>query len=262
MSRSPQSLQSIKSGFIAHGWPEELVDEVLAAFEEAKSRFYRSDFRPQAVEGGRFSEGVIRLMQFSASGKYDPLSLRTFNVGRVITWLENQVGASDSVRFHVPRAVRLIYDIRNNRDAGHLRDGIDPNFQDATLVVICMDWILAELVRIAHDVSPGDAHAMIVDIVKKEVPAIQVFDGKPVLLKDLKAADVVLVLLYWAGSDGVPLDELRSWLPDNVRKNLGRTLKNLQMKHLVYNSGRNHSRLTDLGLRDVEDRRLLGAAER
>jgi hypothetical protein len=42
--------------------------------------------------------------------------------------------APDSIRLHIPRTFRVIYDIRNKRDAAHLGDGIDPNLQDSTLV--------------------------------------------------------------------------------------------------------------------------------
>jgi len=43
--------------------PTELLDEVLDAFKEAKRRFYRDDLRPSAIEGGRFSEAVFRILQ-------------------------------------------------------------------------------------------------------------------------------------------------------------------------------------------------------
>lgn len=246
----------VREGFIDHGWPEALVDEVLAAFKDAKSRFYRNDLRPQAVEGGLFSEGVLRVMQFEATGIHDPLSLRTFNAGRVIGQLEGEVGAQDSVRFHVPRAVRLIYDIRNNRDTGHLTDGIDPNLQDATLVVGCMDWILAEMVRLAHNVPADQAQAMIADIVKKEVPVIEVFDGKPVVLKDLRPGEHAAAILYWAGSDGLPIGTLKEWTPVPRRKNLRRALDGLAALYRVYeNNGT--VKLTQKGYVYVEENNLL-----
>lgn len=246
----------MRSGFTSHGWPEVLVDEVLATFTEAKSRFYRGDLRPQAVEGGRFSEGVLRLMQFEASGVHDPLSLRTFNAGRAITKLENHTGASESVRFHVPRAVRLIYDVRNNRDTGHLRDGIDPNFQDASLVVSCMDWILAELVRIAHNVTPGEAQDLIADIVTKEVPLIQEIEGKPIVLKSLAHLDHLLVILYWAGQGPITKGQLRDWLPDRVTRNFSRVIASAVKGYLIHVE-EDRVYLTPLGIDQVEKKQLI-----
>jgi hypothetical protein len=131
----------------------------------------------------------------------------------------------------------LIYDVRNKRDTAHLGDGIDPNLQDATLVVRNMEWVLAELVRLYHNVSPDEAHAIIADLVSKEVPAIQMFDGTPRLLKDLKASDHCLVMLHWRGAGGATQAELRSWARPSMRSNLARTLTGLDDKHLVHRSG-------------------------
>lgn len=113
--------------------------------------------------------------------------------------------ANDSVRIPIPRTLRLISDVRNKRDVADLGDGIDPNQQDATMVVRNMEWVLAELVRLYHNVSAKEAHGIIVDLVSKEVPLIQEFDGFPRVLKQLKASDHFLVLLYWRGVDGATL---------------------------------------------------------
>ncbi len=103
--------------------------------------------------------------------------------------LEQVTNAPDSVRFHIPRTLRLIYDMRNKRDVAHLADGIDPNQQDATIVVRNMEWVLAELVRLYHNLEAEEAHAIIVELVSKDVPLIQEFDGFPRVLKQLKASD-------------------------------------------------------------------------
>ncbi len=100
--------------------------------------------------------------------------------------------APESVRFHIARTLRLIYDVRNKRDVAHLGDGIDPNQQDATLVVRNMEWVLAELCGSTTTCPPNEAHGIIVDLVSKDVPLIQVFDGFPRVLKQLQASDHLL----------------------------------------------------------------------
>ena len=76
--------------------------------------------------------------------------------------------------------------MRNKRDVAHRADRIDPNQQDATMVVRNMEWVLAELLRLYHNVSAQAAHEITVDLVSKDVPLIQVFDGYPRVLKQLK----------------------------------------------------------------------------
>jgi hypothetical protein len=131
-----------------------VVDELLEAYQEAKRNFYQGGQRLSAVEGGRFCEASFRLLQETTTGRFTPLG-RQLNADRVTTALANLPNGAhpDSIRLHIPRALRVVYDIRNNRDTAHLGDGIDPNLQDATLVVGTLDWVLAEFVRLFHNVT-------------------------------------------------------------------------------------------------------------
>jgi hypothetical protein len=248
----------VRQGFKAAGVPSILVDEVLGAFAEAKRRYYRDDLRPSEIEGGRFSEGVFRILQWTTTQTYVPLGKTLPSVDKLLVTLENAQG-TESVRLHIPRTLRLIYDVRNKRDVAHLADGISPNVQDATLVVRNMEWVLAELVRLFHDVPPAAAHDIIADLVSKDVPLIQVFDGFPRVLQQLKASDHVLVLLYWRGPEGTTLEELNSWVRLAMRSNLRRTVSGLDSKNLVHLRDDRYV-LTHLGERDVEERRLLEPA--
>ncbi len=245
----------VRQGFIAAGLPTELVSEVMDAFTEAKRRFYRDDMRPSAIEGGRFSEAVFRILQWTTTQNYTPLGKTLPSVPTLIGTLEKAQGV-DSVRLHIPRTLRLIYDVRNKRDVAHLADGIDPNQQDATLVIRTMEWVLAELVRLFHNVAPKMAHGIIAELVSKEVPLIQVFDGFPRVLKQLKASDHVLVLLYWRGTEGATFEDLSTWARPAMRANLKRTLNHLDAKDLVHLKADTYV-LTQLGEHSVEDRKLL-----
>ncbi len=246
----------VQRGFIAAGIPAELVKELLEAFAEAKRRFYRDDLRPSEIEGARFSEAVFRILEWATTEQYTPLSGSLPKVPTLMGKLEQATAAPESIRFHIPRTLRLIYDVRNKRDVAHLGDGIDPNQQDATMVVRNMEWVLAELVRLHHNVSATEAHGIIVDLVSKDVPLIQVFDGFPRVLKQLKASDHMLALLYWRGVEGATFTELHSWARAVMRANLKRTLNTLDAKDLIHLNGDRHV-LTSLGERDVEQRKLL-----
>ena len=246
----------VEQGFIAAGIPAELVKELLEAFAEAKRRFYRDDLRPSEIEGARFSEAVFRILEWATTQKYTPLGDTLPKVPTLLGKLEQATTAPESVRFHIPRTLRLIYDVRNKRDVAHLGDGIDPNQQDATLVIRNMEWVLAELVRLYHNVSATEAHGIIIDLVSKDVPLIQVFDGFPRVLKQLKASDHFLALLYWQGVEGATLDELKSWARATMRAQIRRTLNGLDGKDLIHLNGDRYV-LTHLGERDVEERKLL-----
>jgi hypothetical protein len=150
-----------------------------------------------------------------------------------------------------------VYDIRNKRDAAHLADGIDPNEQDATFVAAILDWVLAEFVRMYHGVSADAAQRIISDLVARRAPAVQNFNGfLKVLRKDLLVSDRVLVLLYERGSNGATFQQLSDWVHPKMRKNLNRTLEQLEHDKLYVHSGDGIFQITITGMHEVERKKI------
>ena len=114
-----------------------LVDELLAAYEEAKRNLYLGGLRLSAVEGGRFCEAAFRMLEQTISGTFTPINAQ-INSEKVIL-AAAQAKAPDAIRIHIPRTLRVVYDIRNKRDAAHLADGIDPNHQGVLIEFDCID---------------------------------------------------------------------------------------------------------------------------
>jgi hypothetical protein len=166
------------------------------------------------------------------------------------------------VRIHIPRALRLVYDIRNKRDAAHLGDGIDPNLQDAMMVTSILDWVLAEFIRLYHNVSANAAQQIVNGIVARAVPVIQDFNGALKILRpNLAVGDHCLVLLYQRGDLGCTFQELNNWVRPKMRANLGRTLRILvETKDLAHFDG-NRYYITWLGQKEVEARHLVHPEE-
>jgi hypothetical protein len=259
--RSLAMSSNLQSDLKTH-FEDKLVEELLAAYEDAKLQYYASGLRLSAVEGGRFCEAAFRMLQEKTTGNFTPLG-RMLDTEAIIKQLAELPGGSqpDSVRIHIPRALRVVYDIRNKRDAAHLADGIDPNLQDATFVASTIDWVLAEFVRLYHGKSADEAQATIESLVTKKVPTVEDFGGVLKVLKpDLSDTDHVLLLLYQRGASGALFTELRDWVRQSMRPFLGETLKNLvdelALVHESTEDRRRRYRLTKLGIAEVENKRL------
>src|SRR5713226_2341532 len=245
----------VKEGFVTAGIPANLVDETLSTYTEAKRRFHLGDHRPQEVEGGRFSEAVFRVLQHLCGLPMTPVGKQLPGVDTLLRQIENVTTQPDSIRIHIPRTLRLIYDIRNKRDAAHLGDGIDPNLQDATLVIGNMDWVMAELVRLYHKMSAEVAQRVIEEFVTKEIPAVEEIDGQPIVLTDLKPRDQAMLMLYRAGPAGLSLGELASSLRVTRKDNLRKRIVGLDAEKLILlhpRTGQLH--ITTMGVRYVEKR--------
>jgi hypothetical protein len=162
-----------------------------------------------------------------------------------------------SIRLHIPRALRVVYDIRNNRDTAHLADGIDPNIQDANLVIAVLNWVMAEFVRLFHGVSPDEAETIVDNLSQRRAPVIQQFGKIPrVLRTDLRAGDYILVLLYHMDKKGARYRELYEWVRPSMRGNLRRTLKVLDDKAFLHEVADTFY-ITLTGKQYVEDGQLL-----
>jgi hypothetical protein len=250
-------LHQIGAGLKKH-FDAKLVDELLAAHQDAKHNFYLGGLRLSEVEGGRFCEAAFRLLQEATTGKFTDLGT-ALNTTKIISDLANvpSAKAPDAIRLHIPRALRVVYDIRNTRDAAHLGDGIDPNLQDATLVICNLDWVLAEFVRLYHGVSADEAQKLVDGLVTRKVPAVEDFDGfLKVLRPGSRVREYLLLVLYERATAGASYDELQSWVRPSMRANLRRTLNLLVHKDAVIHEGTGRSYLTKLGHAEVERKNL------
>lgn len=245
---------------LANQLPAFLVDELIDAYVDAKRSYFLGGLRLSGVEGGRFSEAAFRLLEHIATGASTPIG-QTLATDAVIQRLASVPRGSlpESIRLHIPRSLRVVYDIRNRRDVAHLADGIDPNLQDGTLVVGVLDWIVAELLRLYHSgLEPNEAARMVDSLVTRRAPVVQDFSGFPKVLKTgLASGDHVLVLLYDRGGAGATFDELRQWVVPAMRANLRRTLERLVHKTATVHYDGDRYIITRSGELDVEARRLV-----
>lgn len=243
---------------LAASTEKKLVNELLEAYVEAKRNFYLGGLRLSAVEGGRFCEAAFRILEQVTTGAFTDLG-KQLDVERLRDRLSKLSAGSysDSIRLHIPRALRVVYDIRSKRDAAHLADNIDPNLQDATLVVSVLDWVLAEFVRSYHTVSADEALRIVDSLVTRRAPVVQDFAGfLKVLNPALKASEYTLVLLYQRGREGATLAELTEWAKPKMKPNLKTTLDRLVYNRALVHFDGGRYFITESGMREVELKKL------
>jgi hypothetical protein len=247
----------IKSDLEKH-FPPKLVVELLEAYRETKHNFYIGGLRLSEVEGGRFCEAAFRVLEHAAFGSFTALGT-PIDTDKLIIKLSNEPKGKllDSIRLHIPRALRVVYDVRNNRDAAHLADGIDPNVQDATLVISVLDWVLAEFVRIYHGVPAKDAQAIIESLVERKVPAVEDFDGFiKVLRPSLGVSDYVLLILFARSKAGASFKDIETWVQPKMRSNLRRTLARLTDELALLHEQAGRYFITKRGIAEVDQKKL------
>ena len=151
-----------------------LVSKLTYAYTKLKSNFIQNRLEPGELNGAKFAEVVFRLIQYATDPqhRYTPLKQSLPSVDTLVTEFQNLPNTfDDSLRLHVPRALKSIYGIRSKRGIGHTGE-IDANLMDATLVMAVCDWVMAELIRLYHDCSADEAQSIVDRLVKRRVPFI------------------------------------------------------------------------------------------
>jgi len=192
-------------------FPSDLVDALLNSYVEIKTNYIINKWEPSELNGGKFVESAIRMMQFECNGgSYTPIGTSIRNTFDELRRLE-QTPASvlDSYRLHIPRCLGAIYNLRNRRGVGHLGGDINPNKADALIIITISEWVLAELYRINYNIDLTDAQKLVENLVSRKLELV--FEGngiKRILNPKLSIKDKILLLLYSSNQSVVTIDEL------------------------------------------------------
>jgi hypothetical protein len=116
-----------------------------------------------------------------------------------------------SFQILIPRLLAALYEIRNNRNVGHVGGDVDPDFMDSSAVVSMATWILAELVRVLHGVATEEAQSVVDDLAERRFPVVwKSGDIRRVLNPRMALKDQILLLLGSVAGK-VPVEKLFTW---------------------------------------------------
>ena len=183
--------------------PAGLRTPLLETYREIASNFAEHRWEPSELNGGKFCECVYWICQGYISGTYKAKPSKPPNMRDDCRTIEGMAASGKpgdrSLRILIPRILPPLYEIRNNRGVGHVGGDVDPNLMDATAVYSMASWILAELIRIFHNVKTSEAQETVDGFVERKTPLIwSPGTANRVLDNKLGAADQTLLLLHQA----------------------------------------------------------------
>ena len=235
--------------------PEPLRDELLDAFNKIVKNYRESKWEPSELNAGKLCEVVYTIIKGYVDGSYPDKATKPSNMVDACKNLE-QSGSSfpRTVRIQIPRILVALYEVRNNRGVGHVGGDVNPNHMDATMVLYSSKWLLAELVRLYHDVTTQEAAAVVEELVSKEIPTVwKVNDRKRILNQKLSMKHKTLLLLY---SENKPVkeEELFDWIEHSNKAVFRRDVlkKGHRVKLWEYDKGLSTVTLSPLGIQKVE----------
>lgn len=103
-------------------YPAELVNALLNAYSEIESNFAVRKWKASELDAGHFVEAVRRVLDHTLFAAYVPIgkSLPNFSDSELKRY--EQSSGDESLRLHIPRVLKSIYNIRNKRGGWTYRE--------------------------------------------------------------------------------------------------------------------------------------------
>jgi len=213
--------------------PDGLRNPLIDEYNNIVRNYMERKWSPSELGGGRFCEIVYTILEGFVSGGYPASPVKPNNFVSACRALEAKSVKVRSFRILIPRMLLPLYEIRNNRGVGHVGGDVDPNYIDATAVLCMTSWVMAELVRVFHNLPIADAQKMVDSLVERRTPFIwQSGDMRRVLRTDLSLKDQALMLLSTSQSP-VETNLLFRWTECSNRTYFNRVLRELHRARLI-----------------------------
>jgi hypothetical protein len=229
-----------------------LVEKLIEFYGELKQKYFLRQYEPSQLNCAKFAEVVMRILEYITKGNYTPFNKNVAldNLAKELEQIPKNKFQT-SIRIHIPRILRSVYDIRSKRGVAHL-DEVNPNYMDATYVVSACDWIMAEFIRLYHIDDLEKAQKIVDSLVERKVPIIEEFDEDiKVLNTNLSVPDKILVILYNAHPNYVSTDDLKKWIKTKSKSHIPTVLNRLDSDAKIYRRGK-ENKITIKGIDYIE----------
>lgn len=233
-----------------------LRTELIKSFSEIVRNYRERRWEPSELNGGKLCEVVHSILQGHVDGKMPAKASKPRNMVDACKALENSASAFPrSIRIQIPRMLVALYEVRNNRGVGHVGGDVDPNGMDAKLVLESSKWIMAELIRVFHDITIEEAADAVERLTERTLPIVwEVGNTKRVLDPTLSKKDQTLLLLY-SSNGPVREAELVKWVEHSNSSGYRRdVLRTAHRDRLIeYDQTKGEAHLTPVGVQYVEE---------
>lgn len=249
-------------GNIEKGFKKRIITTYLELKHRSEKAKYSGEFDAAGLSAGKFCETLFRFIQHELqAGKYTLFAERIGNFSKELIEFEKlpKTLAHESIRLTIPRALIVIYTLRNKRGIGHVGGDVDANAIDASTIIKIADWILAELIRVYHTLSFEEAQAVVDSLNTKTIPVIwEINQKKRILKKGLSYKEQVLLLTYSDTENAVAIEDLYEWTEySSMSMFKSSVLAPLHKEKLIeYDVDLEFVHLSPLGIIEVEEKLL------
>lgn len=215
--------------------PNQYLDPFIESFFEIERNYRLQQWRPSELDGGRFCECLFSILDCLICGSWGAGPSKPANMVQACRNLEQFNGSHGrSLCILIPRLIPGLYEIRNNRNVGHVGGDVDPNEMDSRYIAFTARWIVAELVRVLHNLQLNEAQKIVHACVEFDIPEVWAINGmKRTLRAKISTAESVMILLY-SNNGNANVQELLDWTEyKNKSRFTSTVLKSLHSDRLI-----------------------------
>jgi len=149
MTNTP-SAATVLSGITAG-----LRTPLMGAFATIVRNYREGRWEPSELNGGKLCEVVYSILKGHVDSKMPAKPSKPPKMVDAAKGLEKADANifPRAVRIQIRRVLVALYEIRNNRGVGHVGGDVDPNRMDARIVLEMAKWMMADLVRVFHNLD-------------------------------------------------------------------------------------------------------------
>jgi hypothetical protein len=242
------TLISSLSGAVDPNLAKQLIEEAQALEES----FLLKRWKYSELDGGRFAEVAARII-YAADSNNTSL---TKSVDDCLKYIDNNQVAHNfpepQTAIHISKVIRAIYKLRSQRGAVHVSPTYTANEIDSRLIIECVRWVLAELLRLFLQIDRQEVAALVRDLARFPQPLIREYENIPLLQDVTFTAEEEVLAHLLESSRGMTTAELISVIPKDpsgVRRAVLK-LSNARTRQIVSRSST--WIITDLGTERIE----------
>lgn len=238
--------------------PEGLRKPLLTEYQRIIQNYLERNWIASELSGGRFAEVVYSILVGYATGSFPAKPNKPADMVAACKKLEAYTGVPRSFRILIPRLLPVLYEVRNNRDVGHVGGEVNSNFMDASAVVAMVKWTLAELIRVFHNLGTAEAQELTDTLSERTIPVLWKHNKVVrVLNNKLSWRDQILLIASDAKS-AVEFSALMIFLDCKDKAYLKRILRKLHDERLIeFDAATVETKITPKGSHAAE--KLIGA---
>lgn len=235
--------------------PSGLKDPLISEYNSIIQNYLEHRWTPAELSGGKFCEIVYTILDGHAKSSYLTSPIKPANFVDACRRLENNSHEPRSFQILIPRLLPALYEIRNNRNVGHVGGDVNPNQMDSIAVVQIAGWIMGELIRVFHGVSTQDAENAVSYLTERKIPIVwHTLDGVKRVLKPKISLPNQLLILLGTTIGKTDTSEIIKWLDYSNQAYIKKLFKNFHKERFIeFDEATGTVELLPPGVRKVEE---------